>query len=324
MSADPFRHSLVHVFLEEELGNQSPPDLSRAILSKAFGDEAPCAALGAAPGAAPDRSVGRWTWPRWSVAVAAAAAILIALTAWLIVPAGYPGLKISGDYRIDSGDTLQRGSTIRTQAGSAVLELGGYCRVNIEPWTTLRIDGDNYNEELFVEVGMVVCGADSDVGRFAVLSELGAARVRGTKFTVRVEEMGGSRQMWVKVDAGSVEVSGASVRDILLAGQQRTLIAAESEKPKAASVTRPRDDPGVAIDPGDPEKNPEFTSSSDNEEAKLREKIRTARKRIEQFEAEIRELRKENRRFQKELDARRAPPENNEDKPVERESVKHE
>ena len=316
MSADPFRHSLVHVFLEEELGNQSPPDLSRAILSKVFGDEA--------PGAAPGRSVGRWAWPRWSAVAAVAAVLVIGLTAWLIMSAGYPGPTISGDYKIVSGDTLQRGSTIRTQAGSAVLEMGGYCRVDIKPWTTLRVDGSNYKEELFVEVGMAVCSIDSDVGQFGVLSELGAARVRGTKFTVRVEEMGGRRRMWVKVDAGSVEVSGPSVRDILLAGQQRTLIAAESRQPKVAAVTKPRDGAGAMIDPGDHGQNPEFTSSSDNEEAKLREKIRTSRKRIEQFEDEIRELREENRRFQKELDARPAPPENTEDKPAERESVKHE
>ena len=314
MSADPFRHSLVHVFLEEELGNQSPPDLSQAILSQAFGD--------APGGVVSGRSVGRWAWPRWSAVAAVAAVLVLGLTIWLIVSAGYPGLTISGDYKIDSGDTLRRGSTIRTQAGSAVLELGGYCRVDIKPWTTLSIDGSNYSEELFVEVGMAVCSIDSDVGRFAVLSELGSARVRGTKFTVRVEEMGGRRQMWVKVDAGSVEVSGASVHDILLAGQERTIIAGESKQPKVAAATKP--DTGVEIDLGDPGRNPEFTSSSDNEETKLREKIHAAERLIEKFEAEIRELREENRRFQKELDARRAPPENNEDKPVERESVNHE
>jgi len=311
MSADPFRHSLVHVFLEEELGNQSPPDLSQAILSEAFGDAPGGVVIG--------RSVGRWAWPRWSVPVAVAAALLIALTAWLLVPAGYPGLSISGDYKIDSGDTLQRGSTIRTQAGSAVLELGGYCRVDIEPWTTLRIDGDNYSEELFVEVGMTVCSVDSNVGQFAVLSELGSARVKGTKFTVRVEELGGRRQMWVKVAAGSVEVSGGSIRDILLAGQERTIIAGDTRQPKVATATKPGDQTGGKIDPGDPGHNPESTSSSDNEEARLREKIRTGRKRIEEIEAEIRELLEENRRFQKELKGRRVPPENNERKPVETE-----
>jgi len=308
MSADPFRHSLVHVFLEEELGNQSPPDLSQAILSEAFGDVASGVVVG--------RSVGRWAWPRWSVPAAVAAVLLLALTAWLIVPAGYPGLSISGDYKIDSGDRLQRGSTIRTQAGPAVLELGGYCRVDIKPWTTLRIDGSDYNEELFVEVGLAVCSVDSDVGQFAVLSELGSARVRGTKFTVRVEELGGRRQMWVKVAAGSVEVSGASLRDILLAGQERTLLAPERKQPRVATATKPGGNTGAVIDPGDPGENPEFTSSSDDEEAQLREKIRTSEKLIERIEAEIRELLEENRRFQKELEAPRKLPENKERKPV--------
>ena len=312
MSADPFRHSLIHVFLEEELGAQSPPDLSRAILSEAFGDEA--------PGVAAGRSAGRWAWPRWSAPAAVAAALVIALTAWLIVPAGYPGLTLSGDYKIDSGDEPRRGSTIRTQAGSALLELGGYCRVDIRPWTTLRVDGDNYSEELFVEVGMVVCGVDSDVGQFAVLSELGSARVRGTKFTVRVEELGGRRQMRVQVAAGSVEISGASIHDILLAGQERTLIAGETKPPKVAAATKPGANTGAIIDPGDPGRNPEFTSSSEDEGARLRDQIRASEQRIERIEAEIRELLEENRRFQKELKSRRVPPENNERRPVEIES----
>ncbi len=309
MSADPFRHSLIHVFLEEELGNDSPPDLSQAILSQAFGD--------APGGVVSGRPVGRWAWPRWSVSAAVAAAILIALTAWLVVPAGYPGLSISGDYKIDSGDTLHRGSTIRTQAGSAVLELGGYCRVDIKPWTTLRIDGSNYSEELFVEVGMAVCSVDSDVGQFGVLSELGSARVRGTKFTVRVEELGGRRQMWVKVAGGSVEVRGGSIRDILLGGQERTLLAPESKQPGVAAATKPG--AGAVIDPGDPGRNPEFTSSSDNEEAQLRRKIRTSEQRIRRMEAEMRKLFEENRRFQKELEARSVPRENKERKPIETE-----
>jgi hypothetical protein len=312
MSADPFRHSLIHVFLEEELGNQSPPDLSQAILSQAFGD--------VPGGVVSGRSVGRWARPQWTVPAAVAAALLIALTAWLLVPAGYPGLTISGDYKIDSGDTLQRGSTIRTQAGSAVLELGGYCRVDIKPWTTLRIDGSDYSEELFVEVGMAVCSVDSDVGQFGVLSELGSARVRGTKFTVRIEEMGGRRQMWVKVAAGSVEVSGASIRDILLAGQERTILAPESKQPRVAAATKPGVGTGAVIDPGDPGQNPEFTSSSDNEEAQLRQKIRTSQQRIRRMEAEIRELLEENRRFQKELESRPPTPENKERDLIERKS----
>ena len=310
MSADPFRHSLIHVFLDEELGDQSPPDLSQAILSKAFGDGAPGVAAGSSP--------GRWAWPRWSAGAALAAALLIALTAWLVIPAGYPGLKLSGDYKIISGDEPQRGSTISTRDGSAVLELGGYCRVEIQPWTTLRIDGDNYSEELFVEVGMAVCSVDSNVGQFAVLSELGSARVKGTKFTVRVEELGGSRQMWIKVADGSVEVSGGSVRDILLAGQERTIIAGETRQGEVAAATKSGDDTGVGIDLGDAGQNPESTSSSDDG-AILREQIRTHQERIEGIEAEIRELLEENRRFQNELDSRRVPPENNDRKPIESE-----
>ena len=312
MSADPFRHSLIHVFLEEELGDQSPPDLSQAIFSKAYGAET--SGLGA----------GRRVWPRWSAGAALAAAVVIALVAWLIMPAQYPGLTISGDYQLGSGNDVQRGSTISTQDGSAVLELGGYCRVEIQPWTTLRIDGSDYREELFVEIGTTVCSVDSDIGRFAVLSELGSASAKGTKFTVRVAEPGGRRQMWVKVTEGSVEVSDGSVRNILQAGQERTIITGETKKFEITPATNPGDDTGIGIEPADSGVNPEFTSSSEDEGSGLREQIRIRRELIEGIEAEIRRLRDENRRMQKELDGRRSLPKNNDSKPIEIESSKPE
>ncbi|MDP6634794.1 MAG: FecR domain-containing protein [Phycisphaerae bacterium] len=320
MSADPFRHRLVDLFLREELGEQKPPDLSQAILSRAFGDETLSVALQRST----KPKAGRRKWLRWSIPAAAAAAIVIAFTAWMIMPAGYPDMKISGDYQIASDQALQRGATITTKSGSALLEMGGYCRVEIKPWTILRIDGENRREQLFVDVGMVDCSVDSDVGRFDVLSELGSASVKGTRFSVCVEELGGRRQMRVKVAEGAVEVSGASVRSTLLAGQERTIIGAETDQPQTAPATKPRTDNGVGIDPVDPGQNPGFTSSSSDEGSLLREQIRTAQERLGRIEAEIGELREENRLLQKELDDRRDLPKNNERERTETEPRKHE
>jgi hypothetical protein len=322
MSADPFRHSLVHVFLQEELGDKKPPDLSQEILAKAFDDEKP--GLVSRRSSGPSlRLRGRRRWP---AVAAAAAAILIGLTVWLLMPGGYPGLTISGDYEIASGDELQRGVTIRTEEGSAVLALGGYCQVDIKPWTTLRIDGADYGEELFVEVGMVVCSVDSKVGRFGVLSELGSARVTGTKFTVRVEEFGGLRQMRVTVAEGAVEVSDGSVSGVLPAGKERTIVGSEPRQPETAPVTKPKDNENtdIVIEPIDPGGNSEFTSSSDDGLPELRLKILAAQERVEQVENEIRKLREENRLMQKDLDELVEPAENPEHEQTERQSPNHE
>jgi hypothetical protein len=306
MSADPFRHSLVRVFLEEELGGKNPPDLSQAILEKVFGDEDSRSASVRAGGASSRRLV----WRRWIVPAAAAAAIVIGLAVWMLMPAGYPDITISGDYQITSGEGLGRGAVIRTEDGSAVLEMGGYCRVNIEPWTTVRVDGADRNEQLFVEIGMVVCTVDSDVGLFSVRSELGSASVKGTKFTVYVEESGGRRQMRVQVAEGAVDVSNGSSHSMILAGRERTIVRAEAKQPETAAATKPTVNTAVGVDPVDPDVDSGFTSSSEDEGSDLREKIRACRNRMEKIESEIRILRQENIDLQKALDAAGPAPNN--------------
>jgi len=322
MSADPFRHSLVHVFLEEELGGKEAPDLSQAILGKALGE--------ADSGGVSIEAIGsasrRRTWPRWYIPAAAAAAVLIAVTAWMLIPAGYPDMTISGDYQIASGNELQRGAEIRTEEGSAVLELGVYCQVELKPWTTLRVNGSDYKEELFVDVGMIVCSVDSKVGQFGVVSELGSARVKGTKFTVRVEEFGGLRQMRVTVAEGAVEVRGGSIDEILQAGGQRTIIGSEPRRPETAPATKPKDktDANIVIDPIDPGDNSEFSSASDDDLPALRRKIIAAQERVEQIENEIRRLNEENRFMRKELENRGDPAENTEHQRFKTESPNNE
>jgi len=317
MSADPFRHSLVHVFLEEELGDQSPPDLTEAILAKALAPET--------AGSASDRPLGaeyeiRTKPIRWAVPLAAAAAVAIALTVWMLIPAGYPGLKISGDYEIEAGGRLRRGSTITTLDGSAVLELGDYCRVEIQPWTTLRVNGGDYKEQLFVEVGMIDCSVDSDVGALAVFSELGSAEVVGTRFSVCVEESGGLKQMRVKVAEGAVDVSDGWDRRIVRAGGEQTIVEGQARRSETKPATKPVDSTSGGIEPAgpvDPGSSGEFTSSSDDVGSVLREKVESARQRLEAIQAEMDELRIENERLQEELDARGYRNENNEHMPIE-------
>jgi len=316
MSADPFRHSLVHVFLEEELGGNEPPDLSRSILSRAFGGPDTAAGTLRGVGVRPGRGVRL----RRLAPAAAAAAALIAVGVWLLTASGgYPAPSISGDYQLTSGDTLERGAGIRTEEGSALLHLGGYCRIEIAPWTTLGLGGGDYGEELRLETGIVTCGVDSKVGRFAVLTELGSARVSGTKFTVSVGDFGGLRRMRVKVIEGAVEVSDGSVGGVLRAGRERTIFGDEVRQPDTAPDTKPDEKTSGEIEPVAPSAGSEFSSSSDEGFDELGLKIRAVEDRIAEIEPEIRRLREENRMMLKELEDRRDFPEGDELEQLERE-----
>lgn len=222
MSDERLEDRLMDVFLAEQVGGLTPPDISPEILARAFATPPPRAGS--------ERPVRRVILQRWEVPAAVAATILIAFIIWTASLSRYPEPRASGDYSLAAGNRARRGATIRTEEGTALLELGGYCRVEIGPWTTLRINGGRYEEEVFIETGTAVCSVDPDVGKFAVRAELGTVSVRGTEFTVRVGASGGRKSMWVKVTTGSVEVAGAGAGVVLRAGQEWT---ASTEPPAA-------------------------------------------------------------------------------------------
>ena len=214
MNTDHFDRNITHIFLREEIGGQGPPDLSREILARAGGGDAPAGESPAPSGLA----IRRW----WEVPAAVAATILIGFIIWAATLSRYPRIEASGQYTLVSGDKVERGATICTKASTASLALGGYCRVDICPWTTLRIAGRDGAEAVFVEKGTVVCNVDSNVGKFSVSTEFGTVLVTGTEFTVRLADDGGYKKMRVSVTAGSVEVSDGWDSQTLAAGQEWT------------------------------------------------------------------------------------------------------
>jgi len=160
--------------------------------------------------------------------IAAAAAVLAVAVGLGLVLGRYPSPEASGTYRVVGGGQVRRGSVILAEAGTASVALGGYCRVDLDPGSALRIAGSKRAEEVVLKHGRVVCEADRGVGTFAVRSEVGTVSVTGTRFAVTMIEDKGDddmfdRRMAVRVLAGAVLVSGAWGEMTLRAGQAATV-----------------------------------------------------------------------------------------------------
>jgi len=314
MSADPFRHRLIHVLLREQLGGETPPNLTDRILDRATSDtDADTDAIVELQHTRPIR------FPvslRWAMPAAAAAVALLALGIWMAARPRYPAPKASGDFHVVTGDSVRRGATIRSGSSPAVLELGGYCRIDLRPRTTLRIDGGPHAEGIFLEAGTAVCSVDSDVGKFGVLTELGTVRVSGTEFTVRIAQRERRKSMWVKVTAGAVAIDNGSKSEILLAGRERTIFADGPKPPEIVRRDKPSDKPTKTTEgPGDSTGRPDqkdpgykddFSSSADDTSG-LRAEIRALLQQTREIDELIRKTREENARLRRRFEAGRTP-----------------
>jgi len=149
----------------------------------------------------------------------------------------YPRPQVTGSYTIAGGGELQRGSVLQVGNEGAALDLGDYCRLNLDPKSVVRLKGEPRHERIFLEQGSVLCDVDSGSGHFAVETDLCTASVKGTRFIVRLDEPKGdtpmlNRQAFVKVFAGAVLVSGAWGQDVLRAAEEKR-IAPAAEAPAA-------------------------------------------------------------------------------------------
>jgi len=166
---------------------------------------------------------------RWFRAIAAAAAAVLLLAGGLaVLVMRYPAPEMLGACVVAGGGELQRGSVVATEAERGTVTLGGYCRVQMESQSALRVEGEKYAEQVFLERGNVFCEADRGVGEFTVRTDIGEVSVRGTQFTVRMvdrqkESEMFDRRMIVAVFAGTVLVSGTWGEQTLHAGQEAML-----------------------------------------------------------------------------------------------------
>ena len=143
----------------------------------------------------------------------------------------YPAPEVSGSYKLREAAKVCRGAVLVTEEQRASLKLGGYCKVELEPKTALRIEGKPRAEEVRLEKGAVKCDVNPGVGAFAVNSRVGKVSVRGTSFSVKLLEKKGTETgpgsrttVWmldVAVRAGSVSVDSGGRVFMLAAGRSR-------------------------------------------------------------------------------------------------------
>jgi hypothetical protein len=177
---------------------------------------------------------------RLAGALTAAAAVMFAVIAWWALPPRYPGPRASGGLRVEDGDKVRRGATVAASGPKAVLELGGYCRMEMDPGCALKIEGQRLREEVMLLRGRMTCQVDSGVGAFAVRTDMGTVTVKGTRFVVDLVENrnleGGEAMntLFVKVLAGAVLVASTQGWMELTAGEETEIPEAAREKAEDA------------------------------------------------------------------------------------------
>jgi ferric-dicitrate binding protein FerR (iron transport regulator) len=208
---------LIDTLTREVLGGEQPPSLAEKIVSRALSRQA---------------AVRRWV----RAAIAAAAVLMASLIGWHILGAGYPAPKVSRAGGPPAGEPIPRGTLVRTQGAPATVSLGGYCRIELEQQSALRIEGREYAEEVSLASGGALFEVDPKVGSFVVRTEVGTVSVTGTKFSVRIVDRKGvqamtGKQMFVRVLVGAVVLSGAWGQRALQAGEETAV-----KEPAAAST----------------------------------------------------------------------------------------
>jgi len=75
---------------------------------------------------------------------------------------------------------------IRTEKQERIVELGGYCRVTVAPFSVIENKGEGAKQHIALKQGGVACEVDSKKGKFTVEHPMGTVHVTGTKFRVTV------------------------------------------------------------------------------------------------------------------------------------------
>jgi type II secretory pathway component PulM len=226
---DDRRDQLIDVLLHEVAGDKKIPDLRGKVMAKISSRK-------------PSRMI--WILP---VSVAASVMLIIG-SLWLLPALSYPGPEIGLNFTLVSGQG-GRGSVLATKDTEAELNLGGYCKVIAQEDTEIRIEGKDEQEQIYLVRGGVYCEVESGKGGFVVQTEAGSVSVKGTKFIVRLLEEKDEgekmfKQLFVKVLAGAVIVSGSWGQYELKAGEEKTVgggekaIDIQAVKPEAKSKTQ--------------------------------------------------------------------------------------
>ena len=159
-------------------------------------------------------------------AAAAIAVVAGAVLCWVAWSSRYPPPEVTGTLKIREGGPLRQGAIVEAGSEGATLTLGGYCRIDVDPNSAIRLAGSPRNERIVLERGRVACDIEPGAGRFAVETEQATISVRGTRFAVELlEGQGGqamlNRHVLVKVFAGAVLVAAAGAQEVVNAGEEK-------------------------------------------------------------------------------------------------------
>ena len=160
---------------------------------------------------------------RHAAAVAVAAGIALAAYLGVGMLAG-GNAEAPASYRLTrDGAAISRGTIVESGDATTEIDLGGYCRIALEPEGVLRVLGEDFAESVFVDRGALTCEVTPGVGSVEVRSRAGRVTVKGTKFVVRVlGDAGGEEptRMFVRVIAGVVALGGPGGERLVRAGEQ--------------------------------------------------------------------------------------------------------
>lgn len=207
MEMNDYEDRIVHTLLREQVGGETPPDLTAKIFSRAY----------------PRRRVRPVFW---AIPLAEVSTFVFVLLAnWLFV---YPQPEAKGAYVLSGGERLDRGARIVSQARPVELTLGGYCQVTMAENSAVRLWGTRRQEAIILDQGQATCEVARNVGTFNVYTQAGRVEVKGTKFVVRLAESEGDetllgKRMVVHVVSGSVIASTPWAQYALASGEDKTL-----------------------------------------------------------------------------------------------------
>jgi len=83
-------------------------------------------------------------------------------------------------------EAVERGVTVIAESVPQRLELGGYCRITLDPHSVVTVAGAPLAESIFLKQGGVECEVDRRIGAFTVETEIATLTVMGTKFSARL------------------------------------------------------------------------------------------------------------------------------------------
>jgi hypothetical protein len=180
---------------------------------------------------------------RQAVAVAAAAVLFAAAVAAVVAIRSAPPPAY---FLLANGRPVARGAAVTADARPVRVLLGGYCRIDLDPGASLRVEGQPWAEEIFLRHGRVACQVTPGRGAFVVRTEIGTVAVRGTAFEAALEDVepvcdeAGPR-LAVSVVEGAVALTGADGTRLVKAGEMAILtppVAAGEFAPDAGGFIR--------------------------------------------------------------------------------------